>query len=714
MTTPGDGNSLSDFSELLRQLVLDYCGSDADEPLAMNRSFTDLVRGMLAEQGEITVDSAAFDFSSRPQAASVSGMGIKEESGQLDIIVTIWKNRVPPVNLRASEIQKAVEEGKNFAGLSISGELKIDEGHDAYQWVKRLEKCCDRIDRINLFVFTDQLVASVEGYAGVSRIGDKELTVNICGLEQLHRIHIGSGDEPVDVDFVREFGESIPCIASMSSTDEYDSYMAVIPGAVLHAVYDKYRTRLLEDNVRNFLQSRGKVNRQIMDTLRNRPDRFFAYNNGISTIAAEVEFVRGNRDGQRIRALKNWRIVNGGQTTASIHSAGESGGVDLGPVFVPAKIIVVRQDTEDDLIPSIARYANSQNKVEEADFSSNEPYYRELQRLSRTLWMKSPGDVQLSTRWYFERTRGQYEDEKKVEKSQRGGQARFDRQNPRGQKFTKLDIAKSENAWIGKPNVVSLGKQKNFQDFNSRIEAHDSSQVDNEYFSRLIAKRILFIETEKIVKANLVNGYKANIVAYAVAYLGLMTEYSLDLDRIYVTQRLPDPLGSIIKDLVGRIDKLIVDGANDGRVRNIGEWCKKPECWEYIKLGIHDLPVPESLLKKSLSKSLPEIVITTDNGTRPGVQVDQNTMQDFLKRITRWEWQSLISMWETSPDFLAADRAFLISRQVSVRSGRLDARTVGRLCDLFKKCYRFGNGRLGEHPQLRDLFTKLEELLGLE
>ena len=92
--------------------------------------------------------------------------------------------------------------------------------------------------------------------------------------------------------------------------------------------------------------------------------------------------------------------------------------------------------------------------------------------------MKSPGDVQLSTRWYFERTRGQYEDEKKSESSQRGGQARFDRQNPRGQKFTKLDIAKSENAWIGKPNVVSLGAQKNFQDFNSRIEAHQLDLIE--------------------------------------------------------------------------------------------------------------------------------------------------------------------------------------------------------------------------------------------
>ena len=714
MTTPGDGNSLSDFSELLRQLVLDYCGSDADEPLAMNRSFTDLVRGMLVEQGEITQDSAAFDFSSRPQAAAVSGMGIKEESGQLDIIVTIWKNRVPAVNLRATEIQKAVEEGKNFASLSISGELKIDEGHDAYQWVKRLEKCRDRIDRINLFVFTDQLVAAVDGYPGVSRIGDKELTVNICGLEQLYRIHTGSGDEPVDVDFVREFGESIPCIASMSSTDEYDSYMAVIPGAVLHAVYEKYRTRLLEDNVRNFLQSRGKVNRQIMDTLRNRADRFFAYNNGISTIAAEVEFVRGSRDGRRIRAIKNWRIVNGGQTTASIHSAGQSGEVDLGPVFVPAKIIVVRQGTGDDLIPSIARYANSQNKIEEADFSSNEPYYRELQRLSRTLWMKSPGDVQLSTRWYFERTRGQYEDEKKSESSQRGGQARFDRQNPRGQKFTKLDIAKSENAWIGKPNVVSLGAQKNFQDFNSRIEAHDSSQVDNEYFFRLIARRILFLETEKIVKANLVNGYKANIVAYSVAYLGLSTDHSLDLDRVYMTQGLPDPLGSLIKDLVGRVDKLIVDGAADGQVRNIGEWCKKPECWEYIKRGIDDFAVPESLLKKALARSIPEIVPTTDNAARPGVQIDQNTMQNFLKSMSRWEWKSLIELWEKSPDFLQTDRAFLITRQVSVRNGRLDSRMVDRLCDIFGECYRFGNGRLDESPQLRDLFKRLEELLGPE
>ena len=272
---------------------------------------------------------------------------------------------------------------------------------------------------------------------------------------------------------------------------------------------------------------------------------------------------------------------------------------------------------------------------------------------------------------------------------------------------------------------MSLGAQKNFQDFNSRIEAHDSSQVDNEYFSRLVARRILFIETEKIVKANLVSGYKANIVAYSVAYLGLSTEYSLDLDRIYVTQGLPDPLGSLIKELVILVDKLIISGADDANVRNIGEWCKKLECWEYIKRGIHDFAVPGSLLKEVPDVNIPEIVPTAAilaairaaktggiDGDR--ARIDGNTMQEFLKAMTRWEWQSIVSLWEESPEFLQTDRAFLITRQVSVRGKPLDSRMVDRLCDIFGKCYRFGKGRPGEYPQLAALFKRLEVFLGLQ
>jgi hypothetical protein len=220
---------------------------------------------------------------------------------------------------------------------------------------------------------------------------------------------------------------------------EYQAHLTIIPGELLFILYDQYGARLLERNVRSFLQAKGKVNRGIRDTLRNEPARFMAYNNGISITAQHVE-IEALSGGPAITRIKGLQIVNGGQTTASIYRARKTDKVDLSNVFVPAKISVVPLELLDTLAPRIAQFANTQNPVQIADFSANDPFHIELERLSKAIWM--PGE---QGKWFYERARGQYQMAQATEGTTPARLRRFKERTPPTRRFTKIDAAKYLN-----------------------------------------------------------------------------------------------------------------------------------------------------------------------------------------------------------------------------------------------------------------------------
>ena len=208
------------------------------------------------------------------------------------------------------------------------------------------------------------------------------------------------------------------------------------PGRSSDAIYSQYGPRLLELNVRSFLQARGKVNQGIRRTILDQPGRFLAYNNGISVTASEVELVDLPGGGRGFGRIKNLQIVNGGQTTASLHHAVRRDGADVSAIQVPAKLTVVPEDRLEEIVPLISRYANSQNKINEADFSANDPFHVRVEELSRTIWAPATGGTLRQTRWFYERARGQYADGLGRAGSP-AQQRKFKQEHPPAQKFTK-------------------------------------------------------------------------------------------------------------------------------------------------------------------------------------------------------------------------------------------------------------------------------------
>jgi hypothetical protein len=322
------------------------------------------------------------------------------------------------------------------------------------------------------------------------------------------------------------------------------------------------------------------VNQGIRKTILEQPGRFLAYNNGISATAESVRLVELPNGGHGIGWIRNLQIVNGGQTTASIHQAVKKDGADITNVFVQVKLSVIPPDQLSEMVPLISRYANSQNKVSDADFSANDPFHVRVEALSRTIWAPAADGTQKQTRWFYERARGQYLDEKGRANTP-AKKKDFLATHPTHQKFTKTDLAKYANTWDQLPHLVSLGAQKNFLEFTLRQSVNGkTTEFTVTDFHYLIAQAVLFKEAERLVQQLDFGGYRANIVTYTLAYLSWKTNKRIDLGRIWREQGITSALSSAIEDVAKEVHQIIVEPPGG---KNVTEWCKKEGCWDAVR-----------------------------------------------------------------------------------------------------------------------------------
>lgn len=459
------------------------------------------------------------------------------------------------------------------------------------------------------------------------------------------------------------------------SNPDYVTYLAIIPGKTLVELYGKYGPRLLERNVRSFLQVRGNVNKGIRKTIIDEPHMFLAYNNGLSATAEKVEIISSNGI-YGIKWARDFQIVNGGQTTASIYHAYRKDKADVSNIYVQVKLTVLKDASRiDTFVPKISLYANSQNKVNAADFSANNPFHIKLEELSRTVWAPAPPGMQLQTRWYYERARGQYLDEKGGEGTLARKKA-FEAINPTRQKFTKTDLAKFENTWNQLPHVVSRGAEKNFIEFMALLQERGEFQPDRKYYEHLVAKAILFRQAEKLVQKQQYGGYRANIVTYALALISHKTSQRIDLDRIWKEQSISPVLMDTIIEASEIVHRHIT---NPPGGRNITEWCKKEQCWE--DLFALNLKLPDELEKELISidgRERTEIdrgIDSSDDEDRKKISEVMKVPADTWFRIARWAKETgNLQPWQRSLSFSLgnlAKRGRETSRKQAVQALRI-------------------------------------------
>jgi hypothetical protein len=513
----------------------------------------------------------------------------------LVLFVTIYKQTNTVSSVPPSEVREALKKLKNFYLKSCNGySSEIEEAYPSFDIALTIAQEKSKFTSVKLICLTNGTVRDIElpveednGITFVSSVWDLERIYRVCTS--------GKAREKIVIDLIKLTGKPLTALridipkiertakdGTETESGNYSTYLTSIPGRSLYLIYQKYNARLLERNVRAFLQAKGGVNKGIRSTLSETPEMFLAYNNGISATAEEVIGTKNGDGCFTITELHDFQIVNGGQTTASVYNAFLKSHQSLENIYVQAKITVVEnKEMMDEVVPQISRCANTQNKVQNADFSANDPFHLAMENLSRTVWAPAANAGQRQTRWFYERARGQFADTR----SQFHNPRVFDSTYPKTQYFDKIELARFENLWEQLPYITSKGGQASFRDFMIRLKKRGNFIPQKDYFQDLIAKAILYRTIRRIVREQKdVLGFWVNISDYTFALLSYKTSQRLNLDTIWKKQAVPDALKEEIKTISKLVHGYIV---NTSQGKNTTQWCKQKACWNELTENVN-------------------------------------------------------------------------------------------------------------------------------
>lgn len=610
--------------------------------------FTQIAIEMLAEAGETENVSPAYDEKElgTKNQHKINGYAMSDNYETVDLFISIFQNSETPHRVVKEEIDRAAKRVANFFRKAFYDDYAndIDESSPIFQFaydLAELPELRKALVRVNAIILTNGI------YNGEIpqqvTVAGQEIYYNIFDINRLYAISEKSHIS-VELDFDEQHIK-IPCLKAPIQNDDYESYIAIMPGEGLASLYKQFGSRLLEQNVRSFLQFTGKINKGIRKTINEEPHMFLAYNNGISATADHIEL---DETEHFVKKISNLQIVNGGQTTASIYHTWVKDKADISNIFVQMKISVIKkEDSYNDIVSRISKYANTQNKVNNADFSANNPILVELEKISLRSFSPITPQCNIPTIWFFERANGQYKNFRLRIGFTKSRAKQFELKYPPKQMFKKTDLAKFINSYkeikdgrkiiIG-PHLIVRGNEKNYAEF---INNNLPKKVTGVYFEDLIAKFIIFRQAEKLygIKPNSIGEMRNAVVPYAISLFGYLTDYKLNLEKIWKNQMISDELKAVLYSLMKQINSFILQNSPSSHYI---EWAKKEECWEIIKQiqwsidyeSIkNDLATDEQLLKrKSISDDLDTDMIQKENE----LSLLRSIPYSLWKKIEEW------------------------------------------------------------------------------
>jgi len=527
----------------------------------------------------------------------VDGYAYDEFDKTLNLIIACYDNSENEKKISKKQIGQLQKQLINFLKEVNTSDIKrrMEMSRPCWDLVDLIIEEKIEIRKFRFLIFTNSIISNNLANLDPIEVENIPTECQIWSIERLFKICASkSGRHIVEINFKDYTPDGIPCLnASELTTKEFKSYLCIIPGSVLADVYDKHGSLLLEGNVRSFLSTKVAVNKKIRTTILESPERFFAYNNGISATAMSIS-IESTLDGQRLISASDFQIINGGQTTASLSNTRYKDKCDLSTIFVQMKLTVLEKIIEDDaakLIQDISRSSNSQNKVNDADFFSTHPFHVWMERCSQKLFARAIDGSQFDTKWFYERARGQYF--QKQMHLTRSEKKKFLLQNPKSQVITKTDLAKVRNTWANFPHIVSRGAQTNFTHFADKMtkdwmQHKGVLQSGNQYFQETVALILMFKYMEKMIprQAWYSHGYRANIITYSISLLHKLIKEQfinkdLDLVSIWMRQAIPDVVQQSLVALSEKVYFKLTDASRS--VENVTQWCKREDCWNSIQ-----------------------------------------------------------------------------------------------------------------------------------
>ena len=615
-------------------------------------------------------DDTTFRYESIENKSKINAFHLDDESEKsITVYTTRFFHTTSISRLNATEVDTALKGLANFMHLieKMPDTLlsTIEEEHPLYSLVYELASHHADYDSINYILLTNGLVGEIK-LPSFSIFG-KTVDVFVYDIERYKRYLDNQTIESIVAD-LSVLKHPLRCSHITTADGTYDVYSCILSGNVIYRLFDKFHFRLLNSNVRTYLQLRGSVNKGIMDTLKTTPAKFLAYNNGISATASKVEL----NDNGDIIEIHDFQIVNGGQTSASIYKAKATFNVNLDTVYVLAKITVVNNpDMYNMMVKNISRYANTQNKIKVSDLSSNDYYNVELAKLSRSIYAPAMGS-KLPTKWYYENIEGSYN----IECSQKGRV--FEKEYPKTQKFSKTDLAVIELAYQGFPEHACKGAQDAYKAFSQSIPDFDIP-TDKD-FKNIVAKKILYDTILRIIAEEGIKQGKKSMAAYVLAYLAeIVCKRKLNLKTIWDTQAASDELQSDIRKLSRNICPVLWQDAVDLQ-KSVEMYCKRLATWNKLKEKTYSCSnisfyIGEEELKPVLTSAKVKA-----------------SLSKIVQQLTSFDWVKMsqnMSIIETSKSGIDNNRNMCIS-MATTKLENLSEKQVGYALKIIYRLYNAG------------------------
>lgn len=574
-------DKILEFYKEFQDEVLTYVKENS--PISTNTAFKTLFLSYLTEAGETLVsDCMLVDFKKDSENMKLDGYAFSEYFRSLTLLVSKYQAKSIPEKIKKTEIDKLLKKVLKFYKTCGTNDFEaLEESSDGYQAYKFIKSHKADIETVNIILLTnDETIRHIPNDVHYGKI---TVRFDVWDIERLYQSVLGGTavERQLVVKLKKKYGESLPLIKVKGDNEIYDCYIGVISGELLARIYETEGQDLIQKNVRSFLQAIGKVNKGIKVSLANEPQMFMAYNNGISTIAESITVDEGRSSGDivNITEITGWQIVNGGQTTASIYNAYKAK-LPLEQVSVQIKLSVIKQkDRAEEIIHNISKYANSQNKINMSDFNANDAYHVKMERLSRA----TPIPVakgKSTDYWFYERARGQYLVELNRQPTA-AAKKEFKSRFPKNRCISKTVAAKCVMTYRGYPDIVSKGLETSFIYFSDMVSKGEVPEPSEQSYIEMIAKVILFNSCDEIIKNLKFGGFKAQQDYYTVALFGKYYSDLFDPLEIWNRQSINAETAKTIEELAyfvwNHFQNPTVPGVN------IGQWCKKEECWELLQ-----------------------------------------------------------------------------------------------------------------------------------
>ena len=591
-----------------------------------------------------------------------------EADSSIVLVITDFVDSNEPGNLTNGDIKTLYNKMQYFISDSYYNKIKdycdisdslIDLSKEFREKIGTAENT--QITAFKFFIVTNKLLSNRIKQVEVPTLLNRPVTLQIWTLERFYENYVSSKNERIHIN-CKDWGiEGIQCIkANVSSSNIFDSYMGVVPGLLLAKLFKKYQSPLLEGNIRCFLSARGKINKSIKSTIiGEHPENFFTYNNGIAVISNSVTL---SNDGHYITAFDGFQIVNGGQTTASLTNAlikGEAPAGNLEKIFIPMKLTVLNFNIDDassieerqkntdlynTIVHDIAKSSNWQNPTQEADFFSNDPFHREMERLSLLGENKAPtkpGAIS-GTYWFYERSKNRWEQSTfYMSKAQR---LEWNKIHPKNQVITKEKLGMYYNTIALLPYLVCKGGVNNMPSFAKsilEIMSKRPESINSFFFRKYVAVKIVYDSTDKMIAIAdwyPVGGYKAMYIPYTIAKIisSLPKNKDIDWKLIWKKQLVYPSLARQIEIVAKNTMDFFARESKGGNERT---YAIKEETWKKYRTE------PLSLLDDFV-KDLVDIEESNEEEKAEAKVARFNSVTDMYAKAIALGWQYWYSIYE--------------------------------------------------------------------